>query len=159
MRKSDEQRESATDTSSDTIANANFRPGDPLQENSHSLVRTCLENRRDKLMPDSRRNHYRVIYPFAERPSFSIGWASFEIVECSERGLRYELGERRWPKVGEEVAGRVTFRSGETVDVIGDVVRVQDGFTALALRPPGIPYAVVIHEQRYLRGKGFRVTD
>ena len=110
-------------------------------------------------MPDSRRNHYRVIYPFAERPSFSIGWTSFEIVECSETGLRYELGERRPPTMGKEVAGRVAFRSGETIDVVGDVLRVQDGFVALSLRPPGIPFAVVMHEQRYLRGKGFQVTE
>ncbi len=43
MRESDEKRESATDTSSDPIANPNFRPRDPLQKHSHSSARTCLE--------------------------------------------------------------------------------------------------------------------
>lgn len=110
-------------------------------------------------MPDSRRNHYRVIFPFAERPMLEIGWTSFEIVECSESGLRYELGERHSPTIGSQVAGKVAFRSGDGVDVVGDVVRLQDGFVALLLHPPGIPFAVVIREQRYLRGKGYQVTD
>ena len=110
-------------------------------------------------MPDSRRNHYRVIYPFAERPAFRVGWSSFEVVECSESGLRYEVGEHRSPMMKAEVAGRIVFRSGESIDVVGDVVRLQDGFVALTLRPPGIPFALVIREQRYLRGKGFQVTE
>jgi hypothetical protein len=110
-------------------------------------------------MPDSRRNHYRVTYPFAERPALETGRASFEVVECSESGLRFELGERRAPSVGSQVAGKVVFRSGGTVDVVGEVVRLQAGLVALVLGAPGIPYAVVMREQRYLRGRGYRVTD
>ena len=110
-------------------------------------------------MPDSRRNHYRVNYPFAERPALEIGRASFEVVECSENGLRYAVGERRSPSVGTEISGRLLFRSGEAVDVTGDVVRLKDGLVALALQPPGIPFSVVIHEQRYLRGRGYQVTE
>ena len=110
-------------------------------------------------MPDSRRNHYRVTYPFAERPALDLGWTSFEVLECSETGLRYEVGERRSPKIGSQIAGRLVFRSGETLDVVGDVVRLQDGFVALVLQPPGIPFAIVMHEQRYLRGKGYQVMD
>lgn len=110
-------------------------------------------------MPESRRNHYRVMYPFAERPSLATGRTSFEVVECSERGLRYALGERRSPTMGSQIIGRLEFRSGEAIDVVGDVVRLQDGFVALALQAPGIPFAVVIHEQRYLRKKGYKVTD
>ena len=110
-------------------------------------------------MPDSRRNHYRVTYPFAERPSLEIGRTSFEVVECSEQGLRYVLGERHSPTMGSQVAGRLVFRSGEVIDVAGDVVRLQDGSVALVLEAPGIPFALVIREQRYLRGKGYRVAD
>lgn len=110
-------------------------------------------------MPHSRRNHYRVTYPFAERPTFQIGWTSFEVVECSESGLRYDLGERHCPTIGSQVAGRVVFRSGETIDVTGDVVRLQDGFVALVLQAPAIPFGLVIREQRYLRGKGYQVAD
>ena len=110
-------------------------------------------------MPHSRRNYYRVTYPFAERPMFEIGWTSFEVVECSESGLRYELGERHSPTVGSQGAGRVVFRSGETIAVTGDVVRLQDGFVALGLQPPGIPFALVMREQRYLRGKGYQLAD
>ena len=110
-------------------------------------------------MPDSRRNHYRVTYPFAERPLLAFGRTSFEVLECSESGLRYDPGERLSPSIGTPVAGRLLFRSGEVLDVIGEVVRLQDGLVALALQPPGIPFGIVIREQRYLRGKGYQVTE
>ena len=110
-------------------------------------------------MPDSRRNHYRVTYPFAERPALETARTFFEVVECSENGLRYELGERRAPSVGSQVAGKVVFRSGATIDIVGEVVRLQASLVALVLGPPGIPYAVVMGEQRYLRAKGYQVTD
>lgn len=110
-------------------------------------------------MPDSGRNHYRITYPFAERPSLAVGWSSFRVVECSETGLRFELGERRSPAVGAQISGRLEFRSGQVIDVVGDVVRLQRGLVALTLQRPGIPYAIVMHEQRYLRGKGYQVTD
>lgn len=110
-------------------------------------------------MPDSRRNHYRVMYPIAERPAFEAERLSFEVLECSENGLRFDMGERRSPTVGSQVAGRLVFRSGEAVAVVGEVVRLQDGLVALALQPPGIPFGVVMREQRYLRGKGYQVTE
>jgi hypothetical protein len=110
-------------------------------------------------MPDSRRDHYRVTYPFAERPSLEVGWTALEVVECSERGLRYDVGERHRPAIGSEVAGRLVFRSGGVLDVVGQVVRIQNGLVAVVLQPPGIPFAIVIHEQRYLRGRGYQVTE
>ena len=51
------------------------------------------------------------------------------------------------------------FRSGATIDIVGEVVRLQASLVALVLGPPGIPYAVVMGEQRYLRAKGYQVTD
>ena len=99
------------------------------------------------------------MYPFSERPSLEVGRTAFEVVECSEGGLRYTVGERLAPSVGSFVAGRLVFRSGESVDVIGDVMRIQDGLVALTLQPPGIPFAVVMREQRYLLGKGYRVAE
>jgi len=110
-------------------------------------------------MPHSRRNHYRVTYPFVERPALEAGRWSFEVVECSESGLRYDPGERRVPSVGSQIAGKITFRCGETIDVIGEVVRLQEGLVALVLQAPGIPFAIVMREQRYLRGKGYQLAD
>ena len=110
-------------------------------------------------MPDSRRDHYRVMYPFAERPALEIGRTSYEVVECSERGLRYDVGERRTPSTGSQVTGRLIFRNGESIDVAGEVARLQQGLVAIVLHRPGIPFAVVMREQRYLRGKGYQVTD
>jgi hypothetical protein len=159
MRKANKDHEPSTDTSSDVFTHANLGARNALQEHSHSLVQTVFGNRRDKLMPNSRRDHYRVMYPFAERPTLEIGRAAFEIIECSERGLRYDVGERRSPTLGTPVAGRIAFRSGEMLDVVGEVVRLQDGLVAVVLQPPGISFATVMHEQRYLRGKGYQVTD
>jgi hypothetical protein len=110
-------------------------------------------------MPDSRRNHYRIAFPLAERPSLVVERLTFDVVECSETGLRFDVGDRRSPEMGSRLMGQILFRSGESLDVGGDVVRLKDGSVALALQPPGIPFALIIRQQRYLRGKGYQLTD
>jgi|SRR5437868_16025 hypothetical protein len=110
-------------------------------------------------MPEpSRREVYRVVYPLVERPTFEVGRYLYEVVDLSERGLRYEVRDRRMPTVGSEVGGRLQFRRGEEVPVVGQVLRAQQGEVVLQLEPP-LPFAEVLAEQRYLRGKGYTLRD
>ena len=102
----------------------------------------------------SRRQLYRIVYPLSERPTFEVGRFVFEVVDCSERGLRYEVKDRRVPAVGTELAGRLSFRRGDDIDVAGEVIRAREGIVVLALDPP-IPFADIMAEQRYLRMRGY----
>lgn len=110
-------------------------------------------------MPESRRAHYRVTYPIAERPSFEIGRNTFEILQCSERGLRYEVPDRGFPALGAEVGGIIQFRRGTRVEVVGEVTRAHSGEVVLFLRMRGIPYSEMLLEQQYLRSKGYTLLD
>jgi len=110
-------------------------------------------------MPESRRAHYRVTYPIAERPSFEIGRNTYEVLQCSERGVRYEVPDRRFPALGGELGGIIQFRRGARVEVAGEVTRAHRGEVVLFLRLQGIPFSEMLLEQQYLRSKGYTLVD
>lgn len=107
---------------------------------------------------ESRRELYRVTYPLVERPTFEVGRYLHEIVDCSERGLRYEVRDRRMPTVGTEVGGTIQFRRGAAVPVTGEVIRAGDGAVVLRLIPP-LPFSEILAEQQYLRSRGYTLKD
>lgn len=108
-------------------------------------------------MPSSsRRELYRIAYPIAERPTFRIGRYAYEVLDCSERGLRYEVKNRRTPSLGTPLGGVLEFRREDaSIEIAGEVIRVRAEIVVLALDAPGIPFAHIIAEQRYLRSRGF----
>ena len=97
------------------------------------------------------RAHYRILYPLNERPSLRTGDDAYEVIDCSEGGLRYALGDGPSPEVGTELRGTISFRTGDDCEVSGNVVRVQAGGVAVRLIGAGIPLAIILEEQRYLR--------
>lgn len=107
----------------------------------------------------SRRALYRIVYPLHERPSFEMGRFVYEVIDCSERGLRYEVKNRRVPALGTPLGGILNFRRGGAVEIAGEVIRTRAGTVALALDAPGIPFSDILAEQRYLRSRGFTLRD
>jgi hypothetical protein len=95
------------------------------------------------------REHYRVAYPTSLRPKLLVHGVSFDVVDISERGVRFRLGTAAAPERGFEVQGVIRFRRGETVTVRGSVLRVVQGEVAVHLEE-GIPLRVVMDEQRFL---------
>jgi hypothetical protein len=93
------------------------------------------------------REHYRILYPAALRPRLVVQGVSFEILDLSERGIRFDLGDAVPPEPGNEFVGEVQFRRGETVAVRGAILRVVDREAAARL-DPGIPLRIVLEEQR-----------
>ncbi|HXW96661.1 MAG TPA: PilZ domain-containing protein [Gemmatimonadales bacterium] len=95
------------------------------------------------------REHYRVAYPTALRPKLLVQGVSFDVVDISERGIRFRLGQAERPEPGFELEGVVRFKRGETVNIRGTVLRVVDGEVASWLEE-AIPLRVIMEEQRYL---------
>jgi hypothetical protein len=110
-------------------------------------------------MPDSRRALYRVVYPLAERPTFDAGRRLYEIIDCSELGLHYEVKDGRLPALGGKLTGLVQFRRGVEIEVHGEVIRARGTSVVLALEQPGLPFAEIIAEQRHLRARGYTLKD
>lgn len=95
------------------------------------------------------REHYRVAYPQALRPKLVVHGIGFEVVDISERGIRFRLGDAQQPEAGLELQGEVRFKRGETITVRGTVLRVHNGEVAAHL-DDSIPSRVVRDEQRFL---------
>jgi hypothetical protein len=101
----------------------------------------------------NRRKHYRIVYPLTERPSFAHDKSICEVLECSERGLRFRVEERQ-PALHSRVAGRLALRHGLEINVSGTVVRKLENSVALHLDLQPIPFVAVMREQLYLRKRG-----
>jgi len=98
----------------------------------------------------SEREHYRIQYPAAARPHIAVEGRSFEVIDLSERGVRFRLDEGLSFSLRDEVTGTIRFRRNESVEVMGVVVRVTGREIALKL-DVGVPLRSIIEEQRFLR--------
>jgi len=107
----------------------------------------------------SRRALYRVIYPLNERPTLQVGRSLYEVMDCSERGLRYEVRDQQVPSLGRPVTGILLFRRGGSIELTGEVIRTHAGTVALELDSPGILFSDILAEQRYLRSRGYMLRD
>ncbi len=96
------------------------------------------------------REHYRIAYPTAARPSLIAGSVEHEVVDVSEQGLRFRMVEGESWQLGNSVAGSLQFQQRGEVRVNGVVVRIVEKEIAVHLSV-GIPLRMIIDEQRYLR--------
>ena len=72
-----------------------------------------------------RRAHERVIYPAGQRPTLTVGGGTYEVLDCSERGLRVARTGAALLEASVDVQGRVRFPPGNEVMIEGVVLRVQ----------------------------------
>jgi hypothetical protein len=111
---------------------------------------------------ENRRGFYRIYFPAEARPRLLLDAPGggqpgavhtvCEVLECSERGLRFAT-PARWaqPAVGAVVSGLLAFARGVDVRVAGTVTRVGAEDVALLLNRQGIPLGTILDEQRWLR--------
>lgn len=98
------------------------------------------------------RSYYRIRYPRRERPWLVVDESNFEVLDCSETGLRIQYLGDAPPEPGDTITGTIRFpREQEEVQVEGTVVWVREGEVALHLPNTRIPLATIFREQRYLR--------
>jgi hypothetical protein len=105
---------------------------------------------------ENRRDFYRIYYPPEARPRLLLDasggvHAVCEVLECSERGLRFTTPTRWLLPVGTVVSGLLVFAGGAETRVAGSVTRVAPEEVALLLNRQGIPLGMVLDEQRWLR--------
>lgn len=94
-----------------------------------------------------RRGYERIEYPPGDRPMLLCGGVELEVVDCSERGLRYRLVQTA-PEIGSELRGRVRFPPGTEVEIEGAVLRVQsDDTVAVLFTSQWIPRDVIVAER------------
>jgi hypothetical protein len=96
------------------------------------------------------RAHFRIEYPTAARPRLLIQDVLHEVLDLSEQGIRWRVSDAVRPVPGDTISGVIRFRRGDTVSVRGVVLRV-NGDEASAHLAEGVPYKVILDEQRFLR--------
>jgi hypothetical protein len=97
------------------------------------------------------RAFYRVQYPPEAAPRYLEGGLAHRVVDCSEGGFRYAPRDGVAPAPGGATSGVIEFPGGETVDVVGTIVRIQNGEVAVNCAGRPIPLAIILTEQRRLR--------
>lgn len=97
------------------------------------------------------REYFRVGYPLAERPQLVLKDAVHQVLDCSEAGFRFYIGEFETPNIGSMLEGRIRFRRGQSIPVRGRVVWAERGQVAVSLTDARIPLSIIYDEQRYLR--------
>jgi hypothetical protein len=120
--------------------------GESYGEPATSQVTQSVQDKNERAL-------YRVQFPVTERPRLITGDRAHEVLDCSEVGIRYRAPSSWEAEVGTPVRGLVRFRRGAEVNVQGFIVRVEDQVIAVRLTEGGIPLAVMLDEQRYLRAR------
>jgi hypothetical protein len=98
-----------------------------------------------------RRAHERVVYPPGERPTLTVGGGAYEVLDCSERGLRVMQTGATPLETSVDIQGRVRFPPGTEVTIEGVVLRVQDDAVAIQFTGLWIPRDVILAELRRMK--------
>jgi hypothetical protein len=97
------------------------------------------------------REFYRLEYPPAGAPTFVELGVARRVVDIGEGGFRFAHDHIEQVLAGQRVSGVIEFPEGESLNVEGTVVRVQNGEVAVHCAPRVIPLSIVLSEQRRLR--------
>jgi hypothetical protein len=101
--------------------------------------------------PLERRAVARLEYPLGLRPVLIVSGVVHQVVDCSERGLRFVAPADGAPDIATEIAGRVRFASGAEAQIEGAVVRVSEGMVAVQFTGIWLSPELIDDERRLLR--------
>ena len=95
-----------------------------------------------------KRKYFRIEYPASIRPTLKIRKHEFEIVDISEKGVKFSAGKEI--KFGRWVTGNVTFHDGQAIDIEGRIAWKRGESIGMFLTVKSIPYPKILSEQRLL---------
>jgi hypothetical protein len=93
------------------------------------------------------RKYFRVKYPPNDRPILRVGTHSYEVLDISERGLKFASDQEA--KFAEWVRGTLIFSDRESLVVEGRIIWKKEAQIGLKLATP-ISYIRILKEQRSL---------
>ncbi len=104
--------------------------------------------------PRNDRAVYRVVYPVSY-PTTLIPHVLLDgesnavpLLDCSEHGIRYRIVSGDTLALGTPVSGEVQREDRPPLSFSGHLVRVEPGEVAVRLDPPGLPFSLLLAEQR-----------
>ena len=102
----------------------------------------------EKSEQQEKRRYFRIEYPASIRPTLKIRKHEFEVMDISEKGVRFsadkEINFGRW------VTGNITFYDGQAVGIEGKIAWKLGESIGMFLTIKSIPYPKILSEQRLL---------
>ncbi len=113
----------------------------PMDRFQHELANSAVGS--------DRRQYFRLRYPTPGiAPVITIDKIAYPLVETSEKGLILICSDpMRFPR-GKQIRGNVTFKDGQTYNVVGDVIRLGADTVIVKIVVGGIPESQMFREQQ-----------
>ena len=107
---------------------------------------------KDKQDFQKTRQYHRIRYPLSYRPQVRIKGedCNNDVVELSERGVRFIYKGTRQLSKGLEMQVNIIFYDGESFQFTGEILRVEKKDVILHFSVD-LPITRIMKEQRYLR--------
>jgi len=97
-----------------------------------------------------RRESYRIQYPQEKQPKLIIKSDGYDVLDMSETGVRFRIGENdKMP--GDLFHAKVVLHNNVTIEILGRIIRVTGEDAAMFLLVKKIPYQIILSEQAFLR--------
>jgi len=103
---------------------------------------------------ENTRQYYRIRYPFFYRPKIKIEEEDIDndVVELSERGVRFLYEGTRPLSKGLELSVTIIFYDGAAFEFSGDLLRAE-GKDVILRFSGSLPLSRIMQEQRYLMSR------
>ena len=98
----------------------------------------------------NRREYFRIIYPLACRPKLIFSGNEYDVIDISEKGIKFICKEMNEFQQGLEVKINITFNNADPLALKGIVLRIDKKIAVLSLTE-SIPLDRIIAEQRYIK--------
>jgi hypothetical protein len=102
------------------------------------------------MAPNFDRAFYRLVYPLTARPRLRLGPHPLEVLDLSEEGVRLLWNPALQLVVGEGFEGTIDLPSGPSLPIEGMVLWVDLPRIGARLIQ-GVPFSVMLEEQRYIQ--------
>ena len=98
---------------------------------------------------EKQRVYYRLAYPDSCRPKLVMDFQDYEIEDVSEYGVKVKIDDDLTFMADDTVMATIAFPDGKEFDLIGKVVRVEQGYAGLHLDAP-LPLELIRAEAEYV---------
>lgn len=102
----------------------------------------------------NQRDHFRLEYPQADRPVIQIDKYRYEVLDLSEKGIKFECGKTYRPQQNAPLQGIIIFQDKSTCPVVGTVLRyLAEKNQCVVILTQGVPLPKMMEEHRNLLKK------
>ena len=104
----------------------------------------------------NQRDHFRLEYPAADRPTILVQGTLYAVLDLSEKGVKFAVPKQFKPPPNKKIKATITFKDGKKIEIAGSVLRILEGKDdnqCVMELSEGVPLPKMMEEQRILLKK------